>query len=135
MDGVSSGANDPLFNLKKRKVSFNFQKNSCYNNFIRITFILQTFITVFDRISAHSPYSSNISQGNMSIDPVPSLLTPWGLEDSLPFSLDNRGINVRRHKYTFLGRHAAMTTWKSVIAGTKCLANIVVASFPKLSLH
>ena len=45
----------PLLNVKKRKVSFNFQKNSCHNKFIEIIFIIQTFITVFDQVSAQPP--------------------------------------------------------------------------------
>ena len=45
-----AGANKPLLNVKKRKISFNFQKKSNYNNLIRMIFILQTFITVYERV-------------------------------------------------------------------------------------
>ena len=71
---------DSPLNVKNRKVPFNFQKNSYQNNLIRII-----FITVFDRVSAHPPYSNKISHGNMSMDP-PRLLAPLMLEDSLPFN-------------------------------------------------
>ena len=61
-EGLQGGGHQvkPLLNVQKKRVSFNFQKKSYKSNLITIIFTLQTYITIFGRVSAFYPYSSKM---------------------------------------------------------------------------